>query len=434
MIRMLLLSLLFLATRLPAQSLYYPPLTGDTWTTLAPSQLGWCPDRLDTLLNFVEAKGTKSFIILKDGRIVVERYFGAYTRDSLWYWASAGKSLMSFLIGAAREDGFLQLDDPTSKYLGVGWTSCTAADEQRIRLIHQLTMTSGLDDRLEDLLANDNCLDPECLVCLFEPGTRWAYHNAPYRLLQDVLEKASGLEKNIYTRLRLGNFIGMRGFWFNYIYYSTARDMARFGLLMLGRGAWNGKTILGDTAYYNSMIRPSQPLNPAYGYLWWLNGQDAYLLPGLQIRFPGALIPAAPADLYAALGKDDQKIYIVPSQGLVVVRQGLSAGGVRPAASSFDNQLWERIAALDCTSVARKPAPQVAPVAAFPNPTAGRVTLRTEAPLLRIELWNTRGQLVYTQTAAGTEWTIDLAGLPPGVYLVRAYTLDGIATGRLVKK
>lgn len=423
----------FLST-LQTQSLYYPPLTGDTWATVNPQELGWCPESIDTLIRFAEANDSKSLIILKDGRIALERYFGTYTRDSVWYWASAGKSLAAFLVGAAQEDEYLQIQDSTAAYLGEGWTNCPPEEENRIRIIHQITMTTGLEDQLEDLGGNVFCLEPECLQCLTEPGTRWAYHNAPYRLVLDVLESATGLDINVFTRLRLGNQIGMRGGWFNYVYYSKARDMARFGLLVLGKGVWNGKAILADTAYFNQMLRPSQQLNPSYGYLWWLNGQDSYKLPGLQFDFPGPLVPEAPADMAAALGLNDQKIYVVPSEGLVVVRQGDSAGGVRPAASSFDNELWKRIADLKCGTVSTAPPPFSLPIDLFPNPSSGAATIRMPDPIEHLILWDSRGRRLRELSPHSREIQLDLTGLPKGIYLLQVRTKNGAGRGRMVKE
>jgi hypothetical protein len=67
------------------------------------------------------------------------------------------------------------------------------------------------------------------------------------------------------------------------------------------------------------------------------------MLPTLQNVFSGALVPDAPAEMYCALGKNDQKIYVVPSQGLVVIRMGNAAGNVQLASSSFDNELWGKL-------------------------------------------------------------------------------------------
>jgi len=84
-------------------------------------------------------------------------------------------------------------------------------------------------------------------------------------------------------------------------------------------------------------------MNPSYGYLTWLNGKDVHMLPSTQIVFPGMLIPNAPSDCYAALGKNDQKLYVVPSKGLVVVRMGDAAYDSRLAVTVFDNEIWGKL-------------------------------------------------------------------------------------------
>lgn len=76
-----------------AQSLYFPPLNGNSWDTVSPVSLGWCPDKINVLYDYLEDKNSKAFMVLKDGKIAIEKYFGTFTRDSLWYWASAGKTL-----------------------------------------------------------------------------------------------------------------------------------------------------------------------------------------------------------------------------------------------------------------------------------------------------------------------------------------------------
>ena len=113
--------------------------------------------------------------------------------------------------------------------------------------------------------------------------------------------------------------------------------MARFGLLALNHGVWASDSILKNRAYWNAMINTSQTYNEAYGYLWWLNGKSSFMTPGFQFAFPGTLMSNAPNDMYCALGKNDQKIYVVPSANMVVVRQGNTAGGFNLAASAFDN-------------------------------------------------------------------------------------------------
>jgi CubicO group peptidase (beta-lactamase class C family) len=90
----------------------------------------------------------------------------------------------------------------------------------------------------------------------------------------------------------------------------------------------------------------SQTINQSYGYLWWLNGKSSYRLPQSQFQFSGSIIPSAPSDTYAALGKNDQKIYVVPSKKMVVIRMGDAADAVNMALSDFDDVLWQKINAL----------------------------------------------------------------------------------------
>jgi CubicO group peptidase (beta-lactamase class C family) len=400
-----------------AQNLYFPPITiGATWATTPPQDLGFCPERIDSLYHFLEARDTKSFILLKDGKIVLEKYFGTYTQDSIFYWASAGKSLAAFLVGLAQDEGLLDINDKTSEYLGQGWTSLTPAQEDLITIRHQLTMTTGLDDGVPD----DNCLTPACLVFKAAPGTRWAYHNAPYHLTHNVVANASGLTFQQFTRTRLFQKVGMNGFWFNYVMYGRARDMARFGLLMQAKGVWNGDTILHNQTYYNDMINASQTLNKSYGYLWWLNGEPSFMLPATQLVFPGPLLSNAPADMYSALGKDDQKIHIVPSKGWVVVRQGLSAS-TSLVPIDFDRDLWDYLNALECAPSSSDDFTATATgIKAMPTVSATGWTIDCGAGYTRAVLLNGLGQVIQNFAIPDGTFTFQCgsAALPAGVYHV----------------
>lgn len=436
---LLLVVVLLLASR-PARAqsaLYFPPPTnGAAWATTTPQSLGWCQPQLDSLLNFLGRKGTKSFIILKDGRIVVERYYGTFTQDSIWYWASAGKSLTATLVGIAQQDGILSLSDTTSRFLGRGWTSAPAAKERLITIRHQLTMTTGLNDAPPTPCDNESTA-AACLLYRTDAGTRWAYHTGAYRLLQDVVANASGLTINQYTNQKLAARIGMSGLWVNDVYYSRARDMARFGLLTLARGQWNGTAVLRDTAYFRRMTTPSQSFNRSYGYLWWLNGQASYMLPTSQLVFNGPVVPTAPADMLAALGKNDQKIYVVPSQRLVVVRQGRDAGTSPLAVSSFDTALWRYISALACSVTAAGTPQAELRFQLYPNPAAETVTaqLPLSATGSTLVLSDLLGRPVHRQAvSAGT--TLPLGGLAPGMYMIQWRAADGhlLSSQRLFKQ
>ena len=185
--------LCFTASAASAQQLYFPPLTGNTWETVTPASLGWCEQYLDSLDEMLDNTNSKAFIILKDGKIAHEKYFDAFTQDSIWYWASAGKSLTAFLVGLAQEQGHLNIHDKTSDYLGTGWSAVPPAKEDSITIWHQLTMTSGLDDGVPE----NFCTLDTCLQYMADAGTRWAYHNGVYHLLHDVIEeaKARGLSR-----------------------------------------------------------------------------------------------------------------------------------------------------------------------------------------------------------------------------------------------
>nr|WP_299074320.1 serine hydrolase [uncultured Allomuricauda sp.] len=323
-------------------NLYFPPSQSVEWETISIEELEWDASAEQDLFDLLDEKGTKAFIILKDGKMVLEWYFDDHTQNTSWYWASAGKTLTAFTVGLAQEDGILDIDNKTSDYLGEGWTDTPLEKENLITIWHQLTMTSGMDDVQFD------CVTPDCLTYIADASTRWAYHNGPYTLLQSVVSSASGMEWKDYFNAELRDKIGMDGFWLttngsNNVFFSTARSMARFGLLNLNSGKWDEETILGDTDYLSEMKNTSQNLNQSYGYLWWLNGKGSYRAPSLQIEFQGELIPNAPSDAYAGLGKNDQKLFIVPSQSLVIVRMGEDAGEGLLGSSSFDNELWEKL-------------------------------------------------------------------------------------------
>ena len=123
--------------------------------------------------------------------------------------------------------------------------------------------------------------------------------------------------------------------------------MARFGLLALNGGKWKSEQIV-NTSFFTESTGTSQNINPAYGYLWWLNGKSKYMLPNGQTVYDGVLIPNAPADMYAAMGAFDQRLYVIPGKKMVVVRMGNASDPSNPdfAVSGFDNELWTRINAV----------------------------------------------------------------------------------------
>lgn len=414
-----------------AQSLYFPPNNSDAWETTAPETLGWCPDRIDSLYDFLDSRNTKAFLILKDGRIVLEHYFGTFTQDSLWYWASAGKTLTSTLIGIAQEEGYLDINQPSAAYLGTGWTTAPADKEALITVRNQLTMTSGLDDGVAD----NDCTDPACLSYLADAGTRWAYHNAPYTILDQVIANSTGQGFSSYFNTRIRNPIGMDGFWFpvgyNNVYFSKARSMARFGLLALNNMVWASDTVLHDADYFADATSPSQALNDSYGYLWWLNGQSSFMVPGLQFVFPGSLMPNAPSDMFSALGKNDQNLNVVPSRGMVVVRMGDPAYADDLVPIGFNDEIWQHIEWLDCGTGQDERSRPTGPTI-WPNPCAAAARLHLPQGMVpsSMHVFDVLGAQV---GSVGADGRMDSSLLAPGAYTVKVVTRNGTFLVRFIK-
>jgi len=338
-----------------ASTLYYPPAEG-AWDTVSPQAAGWDTGGLDAALAYAGAQRSSAVVVLHRGRILAERHWKlepnpddpqdrvgrmttARTADghAVEDVASVQKSVLSFLAGIARGKGLLDFDAPVSRYLGEGWSKATPAQEAAITVRHLLGMTTGL--------AIDGSHQTP-------PTGKWMYNTTVYSRLVQVLERASGLSVHEYTRQWLTDRVGMRDSrwtprpWAtepgagdaNTIgFSSSARDLARFGLLVLAGGSWNREDVLGDGRYLAEAFAPSQPHNPSYGLLWWLNGQANTMSRGSKVA--GPLIPTAPADLVSAQGALTRRVYVVPSLELVVTRIGDQPAG------DFDDELWRRLVA-----------------------------------------------------------------------------------------
>ncbi len=356
----------FLGTLSSLKAQYFPPVTGNQWDTLSPARFGYCNDRIDSLYELLDQQNSKAFILIKDGKIVLEKYFDKFTQDSLWYWASAGKTLTAAVVGVLEGQGKLQLTDKTHQYLGKGWTSLTQIQEDSITVRHQLTMTTGLDDAP----ATADCTSPSCLKYKAAVGTRWAYHNAPYTLLDQVISAASGKTLN---QVIFSEFTGATGLKVAYIKlgdnnvaFSTPRNFARFGVLLLNGGKWGSKQIIPSN-YFAAMTASSQSLNPSYGYLTWLNGKDKFMIPQSQFKFNGDCMPGGPSDLIMALGKDGQQIMVSPSENLVWIRMGESPDTKNPLVNfALGEEIWQKVNQLNCGSSSTGGIAK--DVLIFPNP------------------------------------------------------------------
>ena len=414
-----------------SQTSYFPPNTGDTWDTISPASLNWCDERIDSLYTFLAEQNSKGFILLKDGKIVLEQYFNGHSATSSWYWASAGKTITSCLVGIAQQENYLSITDTTSAYLGTGWTNCTPEQEEKITIWNQLTMTRGLDDGVPD----HYCTLDTCLNFLANPGTRWAYHNGPYTLLDNVIESAVGMTLNQYATQKLKNPTGMTGSFFqvdyNSVFFSTARSMARFGLLIKNNGNWNGNQIMTDATYFNDMLNTSQNLNQSYGYLWWLNGKPSFMIPSLQTVFPNSIMPNAPEDALMALGKDGQFINVSQSENLVWIRMGESPDN-SDVPFILNNDIWEYIHQLNCEPMEIAHNSLISSeFQVSPNPFSNKITVHSKSELKSCLLLNSIGQLVWSGKAIDQ---IDFTHLSSGFYLLKITSENGQETLKLHKE
>jgi len=318
-------------TTAPATSIASPVTTLVESSTPPSTIEPWSGAEFGELDDFLAGTGTEAFRIVEADAVVHEWYRSdaGYARDI----ASAQKSVLSLLVGRAVADGLFTLDTTIDSVLGTAWAA--AGDTGAVTVRHLLSMTSGLDDQFAMIAA---------------PGESWNYSGA-FAALFDVVTTTTGRT--------LGDVAG------EWLFDPAGATTARFYLRQSAayapiglRATATDLTAIGQTVLDGTQpglgadwpadsFASSQPFNPAYGLLWWLNGRDSYLLPGRPLSRPGPLIPSVPGDLVAALGKDDQKLYISRDWQLCVSRLGAKADPASLAAlSSFDEQLWSMLVAL----------------------------------------------------------------------------------------
>ena len=186
------------------------------------------------------------------------------------------------------------------------------------------------------------------------PDTKWSYNTPAYHFLMRVLESATGRERNDFTSEWLTIPIGMsNSSWtprswssadIGVGFSTTARDLAKVGILIQSGGFWKGIPILGDADYLREMISPSQALFPSYGYLWLLNGQLS-CGPNLTLKDcdnPRPWTPFAPDNTVGMQGAGGRYLFVAPELGLVVSRIG---SGPIAEGVAFPSKFWELLMA-----------------------------------------------------------------------------------------
>jgi len=283
--------------------------------------------KLDDAVANMMAQNSLGVLVLRGGKIVAEEYADSWGRDKSMRIASATKSMVALLAGMALEEGkFTGLDQSISDFT----PQWKGTPKEAITLRHMLSMTSGLNGRGFRLnnVKGDQFEVNSKMPLDHEPGTVWNYNTAAYHMLFRIIEKATGENLESYAQRKLFGPLGMEhtswmkdetdGVTNYYRAICSTRDLARFGLFALRGGRWEDKQLVSKE-FFKLATTPSQNMNPAYGFLWWLNADKGTSARGgnREYRFGDA-----PRDTIAAMGAQGQIVIAVPSLDLVVVRQG----------------------------------------------------------------------------------------------------------------
>ena len=299
------------------------------------------PDGLDRAVaaafdgaTYGDGTQTLGVAVVHGGALVAERYrpgFGPETRYRTW---SVAKSLTGALVGILVGRGRLTLDAPAPI---PEWHGAPGDPRAAITLAHLLHMSSGLQRRGAVSYpiyfgGADSVAEVTGAPLEATPGSRWHYANRDTLLLVRSIRSALGDDAayHAFPYRALFHRIGMRhtvaeldvggNFVLSSQVWTTPRDLARFGLLLLRDGVWNGERILPE-GWVEYMRRPA-PARPTGVRALWRYGVSGLLGYGAQVWLMGGL-PWLPDDAYAALGSRGQCITVVPSKDLVVVRTGL---------------------------------------------------------------------------------------------------------------
>jgi CubicO group peptidase (beta-lactamase class C family) len=278
----------------------------------------------------VEGVVTTAVVIVKGGRIIAERYrpgFGIYAGYRTW---STAKSISAALVAIAAKQGLLDLDAPVS----IPEWGYAGDPRQAITYKQLLWMSSGLFSGGANTYAvyfgGEDVVSAVTTTPLeVQPGTRWKYANNDTLLLLRALRQRLADDLKYlrfpydellhpigmyHTRMEvdhLGNFVGSSQT------YTTARDLARFGVLLANDGVWNGKRLLPE-GWVKFSTTPA-PTNPSvaglggYGAHFWLLDQ----------------MPGVPAGTFTTAGNKGQFVTVVPGHDLVIVRTGVDPDGKR---------------------------------------------------------------------------------------------------------
>ncbi|MBE7412213.1 MAG: beta-lactamase family protein [Leptospiraceae bacterium] len=319
------------------------------WQTISPSKVGLVENSLKKLDEYAftitgddkNRKGirTDGIVIIKNGRLAYEKYARGYTKDKLHLAWSVTKSFVNALYGFARKDGLIKIEDYAYKY----YPSLDKDKYKEIKIDDILRMSSGLDwsegyeasplkSSVIAMLYTSGHEDMAAFTAsremVHKPGTHLYYSSGDSNLLMGILKNILKNEYSNYPWKRLFDKIGMKNVVWekdksgtfvgsSYI-YATPRDLAKFGYLYLNNGVWGKEKLFDDDwVKYTSTVAPAYYTTPNYKdqltAQWYANISDTKN----KIQ---KVLPDAPEDTIMASGHWGQKIFVIPSWDMVVVR------------------------------------------------------------------------------------------------------------------
>ncbi|MDA0348516.1 MAG: serine hydrolase [Verrucomicrobia bacterium] len=266
--------------------------------------------------DYLESRNGHALLVYHKGDRVFEAYFNGHTADKAHRLASGTKSFSGVLAVMAMEDGLLDLDEAVSKTI-TEWKD----DPQKSRItIRQLISLSGGID------GGDNGNTPSGKEAIAmassttEPGASFSYGPIPFQVWGDLLRRKlepKGETVEEYMQRRLMDPIELKvEYWrkdedgaiqFPAGAFITAREWAKFGLFVLAGGEWNGERLVSRKGLKQCF--ESSEANPNYGLTFWLSRWDDM-----------------PGDLVMAAGKGKQKLYMIPSEDLLIVQLAEAQG------------------------------------------------------------------------------------------------------------
>jgi len=309
-------------------------------------------DRVFTEPNPARPLRTRAVVVLYQGRIVAERYAPGYSRDMPLIGWSMSKTVTAALVGIRVGEGKLSLKDPAS----VPEWKKPGDRRGEITLEQLLWMAGGLefDEEYETKPVSDvnrmlftkpdMAAYTASLPLVAEPGSVMNYSTGTTNIISRLIRQSFASQEDYFAfpRRTLFNKIGMRtaliepdssGTFCSASYvYASARDWARFGLLLLNGGTWEGRRVLPER-WVEFMTTPSPASGSGdYGAQTWLNRGPA----GRPDKRP---YPTLPPDMFKLEGYQDQFTVVIPSRHLVIVRLGMTTKGDFPLESFISNIL-----------------------------------------------------------------------------------------------